>query len=90
MTSLPRQTRSKIEQNKKKNQIFSDSDPIVTGSSIIGIRFKNGVMLASDTLGNNGKMQLEKKIRQLQKKKKGGKCLTQTFFFFLPFSFLSK
>lgn len=30
---------------------FCYRDPIVTGTSILGIKFKDGVMLAGDTLG---------------------------------------
>lgn len=28
-----------------------ESDPIVTGTSVLGVKYKDGVMLAADTLG---------------------------------------
>ena len=47
--------------------------PIVTGSSIIGIKYKDGVMLAADTLASYGTMARYKDIRRLTKV--GNNCL---------------
>jgi len=41
--------------------------PIVTGSSVIGIKYKDGIMIASDTLASYGGLARYKDIRRLKK-----------------------
>jgi 20S proteasome subunit beta 7 len=40
------------EKYHTKAPIQHTQQPIVTGTSVLGIKFKDGVMLAADTLGN--------------------------------------
>jgi len=41
--------------------------PIVTGTTVLGIKYKGGVMLAADTLASYGSMARYKDVRRLQK-----------------------
>ena len=41
--------------------------PIVTGTTVIGLRYRDGVMLASDTLASYGSMARFKDVRRIQK-----------------------
>eukprot|EP01006_Ploeotia_vitrea_P003979 TRINITY_DN113616_c0_g1_i1.p1 TRINITY_DN113616_c0_g1~~TRINITY_DN113616_c0_g1_i1.p1 ORF type:complete len:240 (-),score=4.01 TRINITY_DN113616_c0_g1_i1:112-831(-) len=41
--------------------------PIVTGTTVIGIKYKDGVMLAADTLGSYGTMARYKDVRRISK-----------------------
>lgn len=43
------------------------SRPIVTGTTVLGLRYKGGVMLASDTLASYGSMARYKNMRRLAK-----------------------
>lgn len=43
------------------------SQPIVTGSTVIGIKYKDGVMLAADTLASYGSMARYKDMRRLSR-----------------------
>lgn len=47
------------------NPTTQTTSPIVTSSSTIGIVYKNGIMLASDTLGSYGSMKKYKDVRRL-------------------------
>lgn len=42
------------------------SQPIVTGTSVIGIKYKDGVMLAADTLASYGTLARYKNIKRIQ------------------------
>lgn len=41
--------------------------PIVTGSSVLGVKYKGGVMLASDTLASYGSLARYKDVRRIRK-----------------------
>eukprot|EP00301_Raphidiophrys_heterophryoidea_P026721 c9289_g1_i1.p1 GENE.c9289_g1_i1~~c9289_g1_i1.p1 ORF type:complete len:280 (+),score=70.68 c9289_g1_i1:2-841(+) len=41
-------------------------DPIVTGTSVLGIKYAGGVLLAADTLGSYGSLAMFKNIRRLK------------------------
>lgn len=43
------------------------SDPIVTGTSVLGIRYEGGVMLAADTLGSYGSLARFKDLERMRK-----------------------
>jgi len=43
------------------------TDPIVTGTSVLGIKFKDGVMLMADTLGSYGSLARFKDLRRISK-----------------------
>jgi len=43
------------------------SRPIVTGSSVLGIKYKGGVMLAADTLASYGSLAMFKDMRRISK-----------------------
>jgi 20S proteasome subunit beta 7 len=43
------------------------SQPIVTGSTVIGMKYNGGVMLASDTLASYGSLARYKDVRRIQK-----------------------
>ena len=47
--------------------------PIVTGSTVLGIKYRDGVMLAADTLASYGTMARYKDMRRISKV--GGNCL---------------
>ena len=42
------------------------SQPIVTGSTVIGIKYSDGVMMASDTLASYGSLARYKDMRRLK------------------------
>ena len=46
---------------------FQHRDPIVTGTSILGIRYNGGVMLCSDTLGSYGSLARFRSIERIKK-----------------------
>ena len=41
--------------------------PIVTGTTVIGLKYKDGVMLAADTLASYGSLARYKDVRRLQR-----------------------
>lgn len=41
--------------------------PIVTGTSVLGLKYKDGVMLAADTLASYGSLAMFKDIRRINK-----------------------
>lgn len=43
------------------------TDPIVTGSSVLGIKYKDGVMIMTDTLASYGSMAMFKDVRRIVK-----------------------
>ncbi|KAJ1462613.1 nucleophile aminohydrolase [Pelagophyceae sp. CCMP2097] len=43
------------------------SRPVVTGSSVLGIKYKGGVMLAADTLASYGSLAMFKDVRRITK-----------------------
>ena len=43
------------------------TQPIVTGTTVIGIKYNGGVMLAADTLASYGSLARYKDVRRLQK-----------------------
>ena len=43
------------------------TQPIVTGTTVLGIKYNNGVMLASDTLASYGSLARYKDVRRLKK-----------------------
>eukprot|EP01035_Chromulina_nebulosa_P016946 gene16946-22438_t len=43
------------------------TQPIVTGSSVLGIKYKDGVMLAADTLASYGSLARYKNIKRIEK-----------------------
>ena len=49
------------------------TQPIVTGSTVLGIKYRDGVMLAADTLASYGSMARYKDMRRLSKV--GDNCL---------------
>ncbi|GAA5888388.1 hypothetical protein JCM3774_002847, partial [Rhodotorula dairenensis] len=51
--------------DRKVNTI--DRQPIVTGTSVLGLKFKDGVMLAADCLASYGSLARFKDIRRLYK-----------------------
>ena len=46
---------------------FACSDPIVTGTSVLGLKYAGGVLLAADTLGSYGSLARFKDLRRLHK-----------------------
>src|SRR3546814_55412 len=46
--------------------ISHTTQPIVTGSSVIGIKYKDGVMMAADTLASYGSMARFKDMRRIK------------------------
>jgi len=42
------------------------SDPYITGTSVLGIRFKDGVMLAADTLASFGSLAMYTNVNRIQ------------------------
>mmetsp|Transcript_20814 Transcript_20814/g.30838 ORF Transcript_20814/g.30838 Transcript_20814/m.30838 type:complete len:258 (-) Transcript_20814:54-827(-) len=56
-------------------QMFSSSDaprkntlsPVVTGSSVLGLKYKDGVMLAADTLASYGSLARYKNVERVKK-----------------------
>lgn len=43
------------------------TDPVCTGGSVIGIKYKDGIMLAADTAGNFGGLLRYKNFQRLTK-----------------------
>jgi len=64
-------------QNKEKDEplrnacplmpIKRTTDPIVTGTSVLGIKYNGGVMIVADTLGSYGSLARFKSIQRIQK-----------------------
>jgi len=46
----------RLQQPKTQTPLTRTQDPIVTGTSILGIKYKDGVMLAGDTLASYGSL----------------------------------
>mmetsp|Transcript_32846 Transcript_32846/g.27771 ORF Transcript_32846/g.27771 Transcript_32846/m.27771 type:complete len:277 (+) Transcript_32846:1-831(+) len=53
--SIPREPSSRTQQ------------PIVTGTGVLGLKYKDGVMLAADTLGSYGSLARFRDVRRMQK-----------------------
>ena len=43
------------------------SQPIVTGTTVIGLKYQGGVMLAADTLASYGSLARYKDVRRIKK-----------------------
>ena len=51
----------------KADPLTHTKRPIVTGTSVLGIQYKDGVMLAADTLGSYGSLARFKDLRRIRK-----------------------
>ncbi len=64
-------TKKSIYQNPRLEENMSvkkhTTQPIVTGTTVLGIRYNNGIMLASDTLASYGSLARYKDMRRLHK-----------------------
>lgn len=47
--------------------ITHTQQPIVTGTSVLGIRYEGGIMIMADTLGSYGSMAMFKSIERIRK-----------------------
>lgn len=66
---------SELHASSNSNPITHTQQPIVTGTTVIGIKFKNGVIVGSDCVGSYGTLARYKDIRRI---KSVGKCTLVT------------
>jgi len=60
------ETKPQLHSSVKTKPITHTTSPIVTGSSVLGIKFKGGVMLAADTLASYGSLARYTSIERLK------------------------
>lgn len=53
--------------NNTISAITHTTQPIVTGTSVLGIKYEDGIMLIADTLGSYGSMAMFKNIERVRK-----------------------
>lgn len=66
-SSQPRDAFDDARQRTQYVSALTARQPIVTGTSVLGLRYKDGVMLATDTLASYGSLARFMDIQRLEK-----------------------